>query len=201
MAAPEPTDAQDPRDVLAALLAGNRRFVEGRATTRTPRPELAGGQSPVAVVLACADSRVAPEIVLDQDLGEIFVVRAAGHPAEDPAVLGSVEYGVEALGARLVLVLGHEGCGAVAAAVALASGGAAPPGHMLSVVEPAVAAVRAVDPEPAATLPARAVREHVRRQAALLAGTGPVLAPAVAAGRVAVTGAYCSITTGLVEVV
>jgi carbonic anhydrase len=111
----------DASAVLDELLAGNRRFVEGKATRLHADPtrvhELASGQHPRAVVLACADSRCVPEIVLDQGLGDLFTVRVAGNVL-DPSVTGSVEYAVEHLKASLLLVLGHARCGAVTAALA-----------------------------------------------------------------------------------
>ncbi|HSG47971.1 MAG TPA: carbonic anhydrase [Longimicrobiales bacterium] len=107
------------RVALAALKAGNRRFVDGvpahvqDAVTRR-REALAGGQRPSAVVLGCSDSRVPPEVIFDQGLGELFVIRVAGNIA-NPSQVGSVEFAVQVLGVRLVVVLGHTGCGAVVA--------------------------------------------------------------------------------------
>src|SRR4051812_21223042 len=109
-----------PAAALARLEAGNARFVANRA--RHPdadgarRAEVARGQHPYAVVLACADSRVAPEIIFDQGLGDLFVVRVAGNVVDD-AVLASIEYAVIHLGSTLVVALGHERCGAVKATV------------------------------------------------------------------------------------
>lgn len=107
------------RDVLERLVEGNHRFAAGTANRfaaeeMAHRKELAGGQAPEAVVLTCSDSRVPPTLVFDQGLGDIFEVRVAGNVVT-PEQLGSVEFAVDALGARLVLVLGHTGCGAVTA--------------------------------------------------------------------------------------
>jgi carbonic anhydrase len=120
-----PARAQDAEaargTALDDLLAGNKRFVEGKPLHPHADPqrvaELAKGQHPRAVVLSCADSRVAPEIVLDQGLGDIFTVRVAGNVLE-PSITGSIEYAVEHLDVPLVLVLGHARCGAVSAALA-----------------------------------------------------------------------------------
>lgn len=107
------------REALTALKAGNCRFVDGvpehvqDAVTRR-RESLAGGQRPSAVVLGCSDSRVPPEVIFDQGLGELFVIRVAGNIA-NPSQVGSVEFAVQVLGVRLVVVLGHTGCGAVQA--------------------------------------------------------------------------------------
>jgi carbonic anhydrase len=105
-------------EVWQDLLAGNHRFCEGRLTQRQLRSQrefLVSGQRPKAVIIGCSDSRVPPELVFDQSLGDLFVVRAAGNVV-DAIALGSVEYAVEHLGTRLVIVLGHDRCGAVQAA-------------------------------------------------------------------------------------
>lgn len=107
-------------DALRKLMAGNRRFVESRIkdrslTIKETREGLVQGQKPYAIILSCSDSRVPPEIVFDETLGQLFVVRVAGNVL-DPVVLGSIEYAVEHLGSALIMVLGHEACGAVTAA-------------------------------------------------------------------------------------
>jgi len=107
-------------EALRNLMAGNKRFVNARLTNRSltikkTREELVRGQKPYAIILSCSDSRVPPEIVFDETLGQLFVVRVAGNVV-DPVVLGSVEYAVEHLGSALIMVLGHEACGAVTAA-------------------------------------------------------------------------------------
>ena len=111
----------DAADALTRLQDGNRRFVAEESyqepTTDAERRKVTGGQSPFAVILGCADSRIPPELVFDQGIGDLFVVRVAGNFAALSQV-GSIEYAVEHLGARLVVVLGHTGCGAIAAAVA-----------------------------------------------------------------------------------
>ena len=115
-----------PAEAWSALLAGNDRFVRGEMEHPSQgvdrRAALAAAQAPFAVLFGCSDSRVAAEIVFDRGLGDLFVVRTAGHVV-DTTVLGSIEYGVQVLGAPLVVVLGHDSCGAVgAAADALATG-------------------------------------------------------------------------------
>lgn len=110
-----------PDEALQKLMDGNKRYVENTmgacAQTNTSlRDGLAKGQKPYAIILSCSDSRVSPEIVFDKTLGEIFVVRVAGN-IPDPIVLGSIEYAAEHLGSTLIMVLGHERCGAVTAAV------------------------------------------------------------------------------------
>jgi carbonic anhydrase len=110
-----------PDDALQKLMDGNKRFVEGKMTNAalsdsTTRASLATSQKPYAIILTCSDSRLPPEIIFDKGLGEIFVVRVAGN-IPDPVVLGSIEYAAEHLGSPLVMVLGHERCGAVTATV------------------------------------------------------------------------------------
>jgi carbonic anhydrase len=123
------------------LLAGNRRFIEGKPSPReyvNTRQELAKGQFPRVIVLGCADSRVGPELVFDKNLGELFVVRTAGNIA-DPVALGSIEYAVEHLHASLLVVLGHEKCGAVAAA---AAGGKMPTQNLEAIVKKILPALK-----------------------------------------------------------
>jgi carbonic anhydrase len=133
-----------PDDGLNRLKAGNDRFVTSKESAGKPvaarRAETAQTQHPFATIIGCADSRTAPEIVFDQGIGDLFVIRTAGNLVDDYA-LGSIEYGVEHLGVRLIVVLGHERCGAVTAA--LASGSA--PGHLNALVrdiQPAVVAAK-----------------------------------------------------------
>jgi len=131
-----------PDAALAKLKAGNHRFVaasvSGGKPTAARRAETADGQHPFAIVVGCADSRTSPEIVFDQNIGDIFVIRTAGNLVDDYA-LGSIEYAVAHFGVRLIVVLGHQKCGAVQAAL---SGGDAP-GHVHSLVSAIQPAVRA----------------------------------------------------------
>ncbi|MFF0746024.1 carbonic anhydrase [Streptomyces sp. NPDC004111] len=154
-------------EALERLRAGNARF----ATRRSRHPHLgaerlravAAAQHPFAMVLGCIDSRVPPEHVFDQGIGDLLCIRTAGQ-ALDGAVLGSIQYGVEELGVRLVLVLGHERCGAVSAAVEHVRSGAAPRGHLARVIEEiAPAAKETLGPGSAADWVEQAVRANVTR--------------------------------------
>ncbi len=141
-------------DPLARLMAGNARFVKGRhrpADYRRERSELTKGQHPYAIVLTCSDSRVSPEIVFDESLGKLFVIRVAGNVV-DLDTLGSIEYAAEHLHSRLVFVLGHESCGAVKATV---DGGHFSPGieAIVDKIKPAVAIARSRHPEAKDILP------------------------------------------------
>jgi carbonic anhydrase len=192
----------DPAAALAALLEGNSRFVEGRPQHPNQdvdrRAELAGGQAPFAVVFGCADSRVAAEIIFDRGLGDLFMIRTAGHVV-DAAVLGSVEFAVDHLGVPLVLILGHDSCGAVIAAANAVESGQMPSGYVRDIVEritPAVMATRAAggsfdDIE----------AENVRQTAALLLERSPLLAGLAAAGRCRIVGVVYDLADGRVRMV
>ena len=141
-----------PAEAWAELLAGNERFVRGEMAHPSQdvdhRAALSGAQNPFAVVFGCSDSRVAAEIVFDRGLGDLFVVRTAGHVV-DTTVVGSIEYGVQLLGAPLVIVLGHDSCGAVAAAAEALATGRMPGGFVRAIVDrviPSIVALPDVDP-------------------------------------------------------
>lgn len=188
-----------------ALVAGNRRFVDGRQ--RHPhesaawRDQLVAGQHPFAVVLSCADSRVPPELVFDEGFGDLFVVRSAGEVLDD-AVIGSVEYAVEHLGVPLVVVLGHEGCGAVSATVDVVEGDGHAYGFVSSLVrsiEPAVWSVRADGgPDDDAAFLSACVATQASRTVGLLTERSVVLRDALEEG-VVVEAATYDLDGGLVH--
>jgi carbonic anhydrase len=132
MATPTPVTA------WKALKEGNERFIAGKpahpSQSLEHRASLTAGQKPIAAILGCSDSRVAAELIFDQGLGDVFVVRTAGQ-AIDTAVLGSIEYAVTVLNVPLIVVLGHDSCGAVKAAIGAVDGGAIPGGFVRDVVE------------------------------------------------------------------
>lgn len=184
----------NPDTALARLKAGNHRFaiasVSGGKPVAARRAETANGQHPFAIIVGCADSRTSPEIVFDQDIGDLFVVRTAGNLVDDYA-LGSIEYAVEHLGARLIVVLGHQKCGAVQAAL---SGGDAP-GHVHSLVSAIQPAVRAAKGHPGDPL-ANAIHENDALVAAKIrhkARLGDL------AAQVRVVEGYYDLRTGKVE--
>jgi carbonic anhydrase len=183
--------------VLAELKAGNTHHVAKRYEhphqTPARQRELATGQHPHAAILSCADSRVAPEIVFDQGLGDLFDVRVAGNIAAD-AELASLEYAAEHLSCPLIVVMGHQRCGAVSAAV---EGGEAP-GHLpmlLAAIKPAVLK--------AATLPGdridNAVRINVENVVRQLRESTPVLTKLAVEGHIRIVGAVYSLDTGKVD--
>jgi carbonic anhydrase len=129
-------------EALARLMDGNKRYVENKMnvcgeTTAAAREALAKGQKPYAIILSCSDSRVPPEIIFDKGLGELFVIRVAGN-VPDPIVLGSIEYAVEHIGTHLIMVLGHERCGAVTATVAANGKGEGNIGAIVKEIAPAM---------------------------------------------------------------
>lgn len=182
---------------LARLTEGNQRFIAGALThpaqSAQRRTEIAQGQHPFAVVLTCADSRLSPEIIFDQGLGDLFVVRNAGNLLDDH-VIGSIEYAVEHLHATLVVVLGHTKCGAVSAAVA---GGEAP-GKIKSIVASLSPAVGLARKKPGDAVD-NAVRISAKLSAAALAQTEPIVGEFVKAGKIKVLAARYDITSGQVE--
>lgn len=185
-------------EALKLLMEGNRRFVAGKTNSRSGevarRAELATSQSPYAIIVSCSDSRVGPELVFDQTLGDIFVVRTAGEVIADPG-LGSIEYAVEHLHSPLIVVLGHERCGAVAAAVAADSA----PGHIDAIVKALQPAVESTKGHPGDAVD-NAVRANVLDVVHQLETCQPILAEFAHEGKLKVVGAYYDLDTGEVSV-
>ena len=196
-----------PAEALQRLQEGNRRFVAG-VDQNPPRPtaeflsELAAGQEPFAIILGCSDSRVPAEIVFDQGLGDLFVIRVAGNIVA-PSQIGSVEFAVEQFGTKLVVVLGHTHCGAIAATVqALQRPGVAASSNLMSIVNrvrPAVEPLLATElRHDHAALMAQALRANVRASANQLRHSSEVLERYVQAGQLLVVGAEYDLETGVV---
>ena len=186
----------DADEVLRLLLEGNERFVEGRPASPRRRPEdfsvLAEGQAPVAAIIACADSRVAPEILFDQGVGDLFVVRIAGNVVDGTGVpvKGSVEYAVAELGVPLVMVLGHSNCGAVKATIE----GKEVPGQISALYAPIRPAVEAAGSDLDAAIDANA-----KIQATLLSRASPIIGEAIKEGKLKVVPARYDIVSGKVS--
>lgn len=192
-----------PSEAFDLLLAGNRRFVAGAPQhpnqDAARRAETAPAQRPFAVLFGCSDSRLAAEIIFDRGLGDLFVVRTAGHVA-GPEVLGSIEYPVSVLDTPLVVVLGHDSCGAVAAARAAVADGAAAPGYVSDVIQrvtPSVLAARTAG----LTADDEIIAEHVRHTVDLLLERSRLLADRVSAGRAAVVGLSYRLADGSARLV
>ncbi len=189
-----------PDEALQLLLDGNQRFTAGESVhpgqSGERRSETANGQKPVAAVLSCADSRVPPEVIFDQGLGDIFTVRVAGHVLDNTS-LGSLEYAVEHLGVSLIVVLGHERCGAVGAALTAKH----LPGHLVALTErikPAIEKVRtSKSGEPDVE---SCVHEHSKLVAEELRKAPPVISSMVQAGKVKVVSGRYDLDTGVVEI-
>ncbi|AIA08367.1 hypothetical protein DC74_7959 [Streptomyces noursei] len=192
-----------PRRAFELLRAGNQRFVAGMPEhpnqDAARRAETAPAQRPFAVLFGCSDSRLAAEVIFDRGLGDLFVVRTAGHVV-GAEVLGSVEYGVEVLDCPLVVVLGHDSCGAIGAACAALETGVTPGGYIRDVVErvtPSVLAARAAG----RVRPGEILAEHVGHTVDLLLNRSRALAQRVADGRAAVVGLSYRLADGSADLV
>lgn len=187
--------------VLQQLLAGNQRFVANKSTlddSSQRRITVAHGQHPVAAVFSCVDARVPPELIFDQDLGRLMVIRTAGQVI-DKAVLGSLEFAVAEFQVPLIVVLGHGQCGALHAAMASLTKPAAEPDQIAFLVEALAPAVR-LGQRAGGDLWQQAVEAQIRRTVAHLR-LSPVLSEAVVAGRLEIVGACYSLESGLVQLI
>lgn len=192
-----------PEEALGRLMSGNARYAEGLAShphaNAVRRVEVAAGQAPFAVILACADSRVAPELIFDQGLGDLFVVRVAGNVVDD-ATLASIEYAVIHLGSSLVMALGHERCGAVKATADALAGKGSPDdvdtriGALAALIAPAVRAIPASAPDP---LDAAVSLNAAHAAAEIFAGSRP-LRTRVLAGKLKIVAARYDLDDGRV---
>jgi carbonic anhydrase len=200
-AQPSPKNADD---ALKRLLAGNKRFVQGKL--RNPRRDsarrtrIAQKQMPFAIILTCSDSRLAPEVVFDEGLGDLFVTRVAGNTASDPILLGTIEYAALELGSILLMVLGHDHCGAVKGAIEVVTKGATLPGQIGAVTAPIVPAVKAVQDQPASQLLDAAVRRNVELTVQSL-GVVSTLADLVQRNKLKIVGYEYQLRTGKVTAV
>lgn len=192
-----------PQQAWDTLVEGNRRFVSG--TTQRPhsdgerRRELVAGQAPQAVIFGCGDSRVPAEMIFDQGLGDLFVVRTAGHVL-DPSVLGSIEFGTEVLRAPLVVVLAHKSCGAINATLAAEETGDMPPGYLHTIIErvmPSILHGR----KHGLTTGEQFEAEHARATSELLPQRSQLIRDRIDAGQLAVVAVHYDIGEGEAHVV
>jgi carbonic anhydrase len=197
-----PTIGLTPDQALATLMDGNQRFVARKQLNPHQDiariTEVAVGQEPFAAILSCADSRVVPEIAFDQGMGDLFVVRVAGNVARIDEI-ASEEYAIALLKTPLLMVLGHERCGAVTAALNSVSTGGEWPGDIASLVLAIEPAVKASAGEEGDRL-TNAVKANVRLQVDRLLGSS-VIAAAVQEGQLKVVGAYYDLDTGVISLV
>jgi carbonic anhydrase len=187
-----------PDQALHLLKEGNERFVNGKSTR--PRQdfkrirEIATGQSPFATIIGCSDSRVPAEIVFDQGLGDLFIVRTAGQVSSS-ASWGSIEFAEEILGTKLIVVLGHTQCGAVAAAVNLSE----VPGHVVTLVNAIRPAVEKAKEKNPSNLLEAAIKENILMQVAQLKSLEPVLSKKAREGSIKIIGALYDLSSGRIE--
>jgi carbonic anhydrase len=201
-AAPLP---KTPDEAEKRLLAGNKRFVDGKVKNprrdSVRRTETAEGQKPFAIILTCSDSRLAPEVVFDEGLGDLFIVRVAGNTGStDPLLIGSMEYSVLTFDSLLLMVLGHTECGAVKATVDVVTKGETLPGELPAVTQPIVPAVQAVQNEPADQMVDAAIRENVKLN---VQGLGQIstFADAVQSGKLKIVGYEYQLDSGKVTAI
>jgi len=182
-------------EVKDRLKAGNKRFVadklDGKLQDSSRRDSLTGGQNPYAIILSCADSRVVPELVFDAGLGELFVCRVAGNIANSSSI-ASIEYAVAHIGTPVIVVLGHESCGAVTAAVAGGDNGYNL-NHLVAHIQPAISA------SPADAAVNDVVRKNAELTAQELQSRSGIIRDAVAAGKLEILPAYYHLGSGEVE--
>ncbi|MHA7306340.1 carbonic anhydrase [Arthrobacter sp. TMN-49] len=193
-----------PAEAYERLAAGNARFVAGSSShpnqDAARRASLLSTQHPFAVIFGCSDSRLAAEIIFDLGLGDAFVVRTAGHVI-DNTVLGSLEYSVEYLEVPLIVVLGHDSCGAVTATKTAVATGKMPAGFIRDLVERITPSVLTSLRKNKDSDVSDMIEEHVRQTAARLVENSPIIATAVARQRTAVVGLTYRLTDGSADLV
>jgi len=201
--APPPPNAIAPADALKRLIDGNARYAANAPNERdfsSGRAARVQAQYPIAAILSCADSRVAPELAFDQGPGDLFVMRVAGNIVT-PDLLASIEYGVHFLGAPLVMVLGHTGCGAVDAAIKVLKTKVVLPGHLPELVSAIKPAVIVAEKTQSGNLLDNASAENVRRQVSRLKNSPPVVQKLYAGKKIDIVGAMYDLATGKVALV
>jgi carbonic anhydrase len=196
---PEPA-VTTPDDALSTLIAGNQRYMEGSPIhpnqSAERQAQVAQGQHPWAAILGCIDSRVPPELVFDQGLGDMFVARTAGQVI-DNVVLGSLEFAVEE-GVKLLMVLGHESCGAVKATISTIQNGAHPEGQIATLVQAITPAVVQAESQPGDLLD-NSVKANVALEVQYLESSSKIISDAVDQGAIKVVGAVYDLQTGAVN--
>lgn len=202
-AASPPQNAISPRRALDRLMEGNARYAANNPNERdfsAGRAARAEVQYPVAAILSCSDSRVAPELLFDQAPGDLFVMRVAGNVVTRN-LLASLEYGVQFLGTPLVMVLGHSNCGAVDAAIKVVKSAAALPGHLPELIAAVKPAVVVAEKTKQGNLLDNAIAENVRRQVARLKKSPPIVGNRYRDKKIDIVGAVYDLQTGKVTAV
>ena len=199
---PKPQNVLSPEASLERLLKGNQRYVEGlsrRHDFKHEREALAGGQNPYAGILSCADSRIAPEYAFDSGRGDLFVCRVAGNFANSDTI-ASMDYAVAILATPLIMVLGHDSCGAVSATIKSLKDNTTLPGHLPSLVASLAPAVNAVAGQAGDPLD-NAIRQNVIDNVAKLKGATPILSEAVLQRKLKVVGGIYKLKDGRIELI
>ncbi len=197
----ETRDAMTPDDVVKSFMDGNERFVKGNLTQRdfvAQAKSTAGGQHPKAVVLSCIDSRVPVEYIFDKGIGDIFVARVAGN-VEDEDVLGSLEYAAGVAGSKLVMVMGHESCGAVKSAIKQVDVGSSNVDHLLGQIQPAVEKVDGERNADDKNYVANVIKENVHLTIDHIRERSGILKSLEDEGKIKIVGAYYNLGTGKVD--
>ena len=198
-----PPNSIAPADALKRLMEGNARYAANTPNERdftSGRAARVQGQYPIATILSCADSRVAPEFAFDQGPGDLFVLRVAGNIV-NPDLLASLEYGAEFLGVPLVMVLGHTGCGAVDAAIKVLKTKAVLPGHLPGLIAAIKPAVIAAEKTQTGNLLDNAAAENVRRQMARLKSSPPIVQKLYVEKKIDIVGGVYDLATGKIALV
>ncbi|MFT0892573.1 carbonic anhydrase [Pseudochelatococcus sp. G4_1912] len=198
-----PQNAISPDAALARLIEGNARYAENKPTQQdysAGRARRSVGQHPIAAILSCSDSRVAPELAFDQGPGDLFVVRVAGNFVNDDG-LASIEYAIKYLGAPLIMVLGHVNCGAVDATIKVVRDNVTLPGHLPDMIREIKPAVEVALRDHKDDVLAAAIIENVRLGVHRLEAADPILSGFVQQGRLKIVGGLYDLSTGKISLI
>ncbi|WP_095166092.1 carbonic anhydrase [Pseudomonas sp. Irchel 3H3] len=201
-APPKPKNVISPDEALKRLMAGNERYVSGNSEThdfKDEREALVSGQNPFVAVLSCSDSRIAPEYAFDTARGDLFAIRVAGNFVTDEG-LASLEYGVAVLGAPLILVLGHERCGAIEAGIKAVKDHTVFPGHIPKLTDALKPSIESVLKQPG-ELVENATVQNVKNSVERLKKATPLLSDALDKGNLKIVGGIYRLATGKVELI
>jgi carbonic anhydrase len=199
---PKPQNAISPDEALQRLIEGNERYVSGNSKThdfKDEREALVSGQNPFVAVLSCSDSRIAPEYAFDTARGDLFAIRVAGNFVTDEG-LASIEYGVAVLGAPLILVLGHESCGAIEASIKAVKDHTVFPGHIPKLTDALKSSIETVLKQPG-DLVENATVQNVKNSVERLKKATPLLTDALGKGKLKIVGGIYRLATGKVELI
>ncbi|MBM3112829.1 carbonic anhydrase [Pseudomonas sp. P66] len=199
---PKPQNAIGPEQALQRLIAGNERYVSGNSQThdfKDEREALVSGQNPFVAVLSCSDSRIAPEYAFDTARGDLFAIRVAGNFVTAEG-LASLEYAVAVLGAPLILVLGHESCGAIEAGIKAIKDQTVFPGHIPKLTEALKPSIEKVLKQPG-NLMENAIAQNVKDSVQSLNNATPLLTEALGKGTLKIVGGVYRLSTGKVELI